>query len=220
MIDYIKGKIIEKLYNNILIIELSNIALKVYTDSFTYNKVKINSIEKLYKEYLTFYSKLNLHEVSYQDQAIELHSFVKEQMKIDYLTEKLDGKFTKLFEFTELQENKKSAEKMDKLTIMGAIFLPPSLMIAVFSMGIFDYEQSEHSLYVAVIAMVFSILVTIGFINLKEKAKKIKEMIVPAVVITIITLLMVLVPIKFIGEKKEKPIEVKIVKDQHFKIDK
>jgi len=167
-------------------------------------------LTKLYQRYLTFYNRLYFKEVTHQDQGIELYDIARKQMKIDEHMEKLDGKFTKLFEFAKMQSDDKSAEKMDKLTIMGAIFLPPSLMIALFSMGIFDYNQSEGSLYIAVIAMVFSILLAVGFINFKVKSKKIKEMILPAVIITVVTLLTVLVPIKLIGEKADKPNDVNI----------
>ena len=174
--------------------------------------INTEKLSDLYQRYLTFYNRLYFKEVTHQDQGIELYDMARKQMKIDEHIEKLDGKFTKLFEFAKMQSDDVSAEKMDKLTVMGAIFLPPSLMIALFSMGIFDYEQSEKSLYVAVMAMVVSILLTLGWINFREKAKKIKELFVPSIIITVVTLLMVLVPIKFIGEKIEKPTEVKIVK--------
>jgi hypothetical protein len=175
------------------------------------DSIDIEKLTKLYQRYLTFYNRLYFKEVTHQDQGIELYDMARKQMKIDDHIEKLDGKFAKLFEFAKIQSDDKNSEKMDKLTIMGAIFLPPSLMIALFSMGIFEYEQSERSLYVAVIAMVVSILLAVGFINFKEKSKKIKEMILPAVLITVITLLMVLIPIKLIGEKEDKTNDVKIV---------
>ncbi|HHS91721.1 MAG TPA: hypothetical protein ENK82_00095 [Campylobacterales bacterium] len=187
-----------------------------------------DKLTQLYQRYLVFYNRLYFKEVTHQDQGIELYNLARKQMTIDEHIEKLDSKFTKLFEFAELQARKrqeklekerliiekeadaKQSAKMDKLTIMGAIFLPPSLMIAWFSMGIFEYEQSETSLYIAVISIVISVLLTISFINYKEKANKIKEMILPAIVITIITMLMALIPIKLIGEKKNKVNDVNI----------
>lgn len=128
-------------------------------------------LTKLYQRYLIFYNRLYFKEVTHQDQGIELYDMARKQMKIDEHMEKLDGKFTKLFEFAELQERKRKKEfdekklelekeaeekrskAMDNLTIMGAIFLPPSLMVALFSMGIFDYAKGWFSLSVGLTAI-------------------------------------------------------------------
>jgi len=174
--------------------------------------LETEKLTTLYQRYLTFYNRLYFKEVTHQDQGIELYDMARKQMKIDEHMEKLDGKFTKLFEFAKMQSDDANGAKMDKLTVMGAIFLPPSLMIALFSMGIFDYAQSEKSLFIAVIAMVISAILTIGFINFKEEAKKLKGFILPAIIITVVTLSLVLGSIKLIGEKESKAIEVKVVK--------
>ena len=128
-------------------------------------------LTKLYQRYLTFYNRLYFKEVTHQDQGIELYDMARKQMKIDEHMEKLDGKFTKLFEFAELQDRKrqetfekeklelekkaeeKQSSAMNNLTLMGAVFLPPSLMVALFSMGIFDYAKGWISLAVGLLAI-------------------------------------------------------------------
>lgn len=112
-----------------------------------------DKLTKLYQRYLTFYNRLYFKEVTHQEQGIELYDMARKQMKIDEHIKKLDGKFTKLFKFAKLQSDDADANKMDKLTIMGAIFLPPSLMVALFSMGIFEYDKSWSSLTIGLVAI-------------------------------------------------------------------
>ena len=173
--------------------------------------IDTEKLTNLYQRYLTFYNRLYFKEVTHQDQGIELYDMARKQMKIDDHMEKLDGKFTKLFEFAKMQSDDKSAKKMNMLTVMGAIFLPPSFMMSLFGIGLFEYEQSVKSLSIGIFFIVLSAVLTVGFINFTEKSKKIKEMIVPTIVIAIVMLLMVLVPIKLIGEKADKPNDVKVV---------
>lgn len=144
-------------FNMILILLTSKASIIKFSDSVvTESDFKHNSIEKLYKEYLTFYSKLNLHEVSYQNQAMELHSFVKEYMEIDYLTEKLDDKFTKLFDYTQMKREEASNERLMRISKLGAIFLPPTLMAGIYGMNIYDFRQDNQTISIALVAMLMS----------------------------------------------------------------
>jgi len=77
-------------------------------------------------------------------------------MRIDEHMEKLDNKFSKLFEYADLKVNNETNDYMNKLTVMGAVFLPPSIMIALFSMGIFDYKQSIDALSIGFSSIVLS----------------------------------------------------------------
>lgn len=101
-------------------------------------------LTKLYQRYLTFYNRLYFKELTHQDQGIELYNIARKQMSIDEHIEKLDKKFGKLFEFAKIQSDDKNNEKMDKLTYLGAVFLPPSLMVAILSLGIFNYDNIDN----------------------------------------------------------------------------
>jgi hypothetical protein len=168
--------------------------------------IDTEKLTKLYQRYLTFYNRLYFKEVTHQDQGIELYDMARKQMKIDEHIEKLDGKFTKLFEFAKIQSDDKNSEKMDRLTVMGAIFLPPSLMIALFSMGIFEYEQSVESLGVGIFFIVLSAVLTFGFIKLEEKIKKIGSILL----VSIVSVAMIILSLKMIGEKANKVNDVNI----------
>jgi Mg2+ and Co2+ transporter CorA len=131
---------------------------------------EIDRLTKLYKRYLIFYNRLYFKEVTHQDQGIELYDMARKQMKIDEHMEKLDNKFIKLFSFAELQSSNESQDKMDKLTIMGAIFLPPSLLVALFSMGIYDYDKSFVSLFIGLGATFASAV--LGYVAIRKIIKK------------------------------------------------
>jgi len=97
-------------------------------------KLDVEKLTKLYKKYLVFYNRLYFKEVTHQDQGIELYDIARKQMKIDEHMEKLDGKFTKLFDFADLQEEKVRNKSLDNIQIFGAAFLVPSFVATIFGL--------------------------------------------------------------------------------------
>ena len=134
------------------------------------NKKDIDKLEKLYELYLTFYNRLYFKEITHQDQGIELYEMIRKQMRIDEHIEKLDNKFTKLFEFADLQATKKHD---DLLQLISGVFIFPSLMIALLSMGIFDYQKSWISLITGLIAVLLSGI--IGYKAFDRVIKRVKD---------------------------------------------
>jgi hypothetical protein len=82
---------------------------------------------ELYGRYLTFYNRLYFREVTHQDQGIELYDIGLKQMKIVEHIDKLDGKFTKLHDFASLKQNNRETAKVNRLTILGSMFVIPSI---------------------------------------------------------------------------------------------
>jgi len=144
-------------------------------------EVHTQKLEDLYDKYLIYYNRLYFKEITHQDQGIELYDIGIKQMRIGDHVDKLDGKFEKLFNFMRLKaekanatrlneqkklneeieekrakEEKKRSAEMDNLTKLGAVFLPPSLTVALLSMSIFDYDQSYTSLMVGLGAVALS----------------------------------------------------------------
>lgn len=121
---------------------------------------EIDRLQPLYERYLTFYNRLYFKEVTHQDQGIELYDIARKHMRIDEHIEKLDTKFTKLFDFANLQSTKREEEEKEKIqnffNLISGIFIFPSLMIALLSMSIYDYDTSLRSLIVGLIAIVAS----------------------------------------------------------------
>jgi len=173
----------------------------------TNKNIEIKKLTKLYQRYLTFYNRLYFKEVTHQEQGIELYEIARKQMKIDEHMEKLDNKFNKLFEFAKIQSDSESSDKMDKLTYLGAIFLPPSLMVAILSIGIFDYNNTDN-----IAGWVFgSIMLTVifGIFSIFKSFQKKSMAILYGVLFTMIVLIAYG---NIDAGHQEKPVDVKIVK--------
>ena len=94
----------------------------------------IGKLKLLYEKYLSFYNRLYFKEITHQDQGIELYDIALKQMKIPEHMEKLDGKFTKLHDFANLQAEKRGAERMNLFTKIVSVLAFPSLVIAFLEM--------------------------------------------------------------------------------------
>ena len=134
------------LYKSIMLIVLATRAsIKMFTDEIVTNRnLSDGSFSLLYEKYLLFNSKLNLKEITHQQQGIELYNLARKQMRIEEEQESLEKKFTTLFALSNFKSDEVNSKSMDKLTLLGAIFLPPSLMVAILSIGIFDYNNTDN----------------------------------------------------------------------------
>jgi len=125
-----------------------------------------NRLTKLYAKYLNFYNRLYFKEVTHQDQGIELYDTALKQMRIVEHIEKLDGKFTKLNDFVNLKQSGRESSAMNGLNVLAATLGLPALVIAFFSIGVFEFDKSWSSL-----AIVFTITVlsaVAGYMGIKK----------------------------------------------------
>jgi len=113
-------------------------------------KGSITKLENLYDRYLTFYNRLYFKEVTHQDQGIELYDKALKQMKIPEHIEKLDGKFTKLFDYANLKQSNKESDAMNSLNLIVSALGVTGLFISIYSMGAFDFENSLKPFWWAV----------------------------------------------------------------------
>ena len=155
------------------ILRFSDEISAIATLNDTYGAERLSS---LYEKYLRFYNRIYFKEVTHQDQGIELYDMALKQMKIVEHMEKLDQKFTKLFEYARLKEEEKQNQIKEKeneikerfnsqLSILGAVFILPSLMLGLLSMSIFDYAGVEHSIWWVIIPLLFSVFAGLSFIQ-------------------------------------------------------
>ena len=110
--------------------------------------LEIDKLTRLYQLYLTFYNRIYFKEVTHQEQGIELYGMALEQMKIVDHMEKLDGKFTKLYDYSNMQVEKRTTKMMNALSIFGAVFVPISLALAVVSVSPLSKLTEKPSLYI------------------------------------------------------------------------
>jgi hypothetical protein len=130
----------------------------------------ITRLDKLYARFLRFYNRLYFHEVSHQDQGIELYDLAMEQMRIKQHMNKLDGKFAKLFEYANLKENERETEAFNLLSLLISVLGIPSLILSIFSLGVFDFERSYRSLFT--VLGVSALSGYLAWIGIKEWLKR------------------------------------------------
>ena len=120
------------------ITHISNIEKSKNTDDGIADKVS-----SLYMQYIRFVNKIYFREVTAQTQGIELYQLLQAQCNIEKQVKDLDNELNELHNYvlqiTEralVQQEEKRNNRLEQLTILGAIFLPPSLILALYGVSI------------------------------------------------------------------------------------
>ena len=98
----------------------------------------------LYKRYLDFLNQLYFKELTAQDQGIELYEKAVSIMKIEVFLKDLDNEISELHAYVEMLEDKSEKEEMQKLSKMGAIFLPGTFIAGVLGMNIYPSNLIDN----------------------------------------------------------------------------
>ena len=98
----------------------------------------------LYKRYLDFLNQLYFKEITAQDQGIELYEKAVSIMKIEVFLKDLDNEISELHAYVEMLEDKSEKEEMQKLSKMGAIFLPGTFIAGVLGMNIYPSNLIDN----------------------------------------------------------------------------
>jgi hypothetical protein len=94
----------------------------------------VKRVGNLYKRYIYFVNKVYHQEVTGQDQGIELYDLLKGHMRISSHLDKLNNEIQELHEYAVLLEEKSGTEAIKNLTLIGALFLVPTFLVAFFDM--------------------------------------------------------------------------------------
>ena len=117
-------------------------------------------VRNLYKNYLRFKNKIYFRELTAQDQGIELYEKALEITKIEKEINDLANEINALHTYVNIITEKETNEKMNKLTEMGAVFLPATLVVGFFGMNTFPDKliNNPTGLFLSVIIMILSIV--------------------------------------------------------------
>jgi hypothetical protein len=174
---------------------------------------------KLYKRYLDFLNQLYFKEITAQDQGIELYEQAVKIMKIEAFLKDLDNEISELHEYVEMledrkrgDEEKKRNQRLEKISELGAVFLPPTLLAGIYGANIFDFDQSWSSLIIGFISMI--LVSGVGYLSVKKKLEPLWA--------TLSMLLIIVGSVVLIGKKfdeikidnVEKNITIKIEKEK------
>jgi len=131
-------------------------------------------VGKLYQRYIRFVNRIYFREVTAQVQGIELYDKLHEQSRLreqveslkleihelhNYALQMLEQERVRQEELQTKQEIKRN-ERLEQLTILGAVFLPPSLLLALFGVSVLG--EVNESCEIKVLCLLALLIVLSG----------------------------------------------------------
>ncbi len=106
---------------------------------FIFNK-KVDlskQIKEIYENYIIFLNRIYFREVTSQIQGIELYSMFQAAMNLEKEVKDLDGEIQELFEYQNMQEQR-------KLNKIATLFLPITLITSFLGMNTFTFDENKN----------------------------------------------------------------------------
>jgi len=123
--------------------DVSNIAKDIDTKDI------VSHVNDIYKNYIKFINKYYFREITAKDQGLELYEKALDILKVERDVKDLDREIAELFKYVELQSEKKSAEenkkinkKLEKIQLIGGVFLGASVLTGFFGMNVGNTDNS------------------------------------------------------------------------------
>jgi hypothetical protein len=138
-----------------------------------------DKISDFYREYIRFVNQIYFREITAQEQGIEMYDMIQEKMKIEEQVKDLDNEIGELHHYATLLENNEQNRRMTMITILGAIFLPATIMIGIFGINTMPNSTDLPTFlfngkpYIPFwISLIFIVCVTIFLVRLFDKKLK------------------------------------------------
>jgi len=157
-------------------------------------------VSELQKKYLQFINKIYFREITAFEQGIDLYERVVRSMEIERDVKALDQEIEELRNYASLKEENRKNNLLQKITVIGTLFLIPSLLISYLGINMIDNNLCTPHPYKALFAALVIIVLPIAtWFSIRKrigiKPDK-KNSITPVIVIVIIVLIiMILFPI-------------------------
>lgn len=133
--------------------------------------------EDIYEKYLGFLNKLYFKEVTAQDQGIELYNQAMKVMDIEKYMNDLNHEITQLHAYINMKKEKERNDKLEFISKIGAILLPPSVLAGLFGMNVLILDESFWNQSFALLIIILSGFIGLSFTNssIKNKPENIKK---------------------------------------------
>jgi len=111
-------------------------------------------VSKLYKRYIQFVNRFYFREITAKDQGLEIYEKAMSILNIQRDIKDLDAEIEELHKFVEIQTEKETADKMNTLTWIGGVLLPPSIVTGFLGMNTLSglskyawFDKSDYGLW-------------------------------------------------------------------------
>ncbi|CAA6823154.1 MAG: Unknown protein, partial [uncultured Sulfurovum sp.] len=129
-------------------------------------------VQELYEYYIKFVNRLHFRVLTHQDQGIELYEIARKISKFDKEIKDLDEEISELHTYIEMKAERRRNQRLERISELGAIFLPPTLLASIYGSNIFDFNTSAFSMIIGLVSIL--IVATLGFGVIKFKSKVVK----------------------------------------------
>ena len=129
------------------------------------DKEVAKKISILYKAYIRFVNKLYFREVTPQEQGIEMYEIAQNVMNIKRDIKDLDNEIAELHSYMNMIEEKSRNDRLEVISKIGAIFLPPTLLAGMFGMNMINFSQNPLFAFIAVILIFLSSIISYGLLE-------------------------------------------------------
>ncbi len=169
------------------------------TQNNDHHKQSLKEIEQINEAYLKFVNQLYFREVTAQEQGIEIYDQMQKMMRIERDIKDLNREIDELYQYASFLEEKETNARMEKLTVLGAIFLIPTLITSFLGMNIFgdkfsrEFEQYASCYSWGLIALLLALAVVTYFSFRKYKLKsKIFKIVLYSLIMLITIIIMII----------------------------
>jgi len=133
-------------------------------------------VSSLYKYYIRFVNKIYFREVTAQEQGIELYDKASELMNIERDVKSLDEEIAELHTYVSMKaeekqviEAEKREQRLETISKLGAVFLPPALLSGILGMNSATYMNDGVSIVASLFAIAFSAFLGFVMVAIEEK---------------------------------------------------
>lgn len=99
-------------------------------------------VAELHRRYIRFVNRIYFREVTAQVQGIELYDKLHDQCRLRDQVESLKQEIDELHTYVDQAQEAERNARLEQLTLLGTILLPPSLIIAVFGVNTINEVNS------------------------------------------------------------------------------
>lgn len=124
-----------------MILKFSADASDMCKDTNRGDKETVKTTKNLLVEYTRFINQFFYREITAQEQGIELYNMLQEHLRVEYQAKELEKEINDLHRNADLIERHSSAESLEKITVLGGIFLIPSLIAAFVHAEWFNVDE-------------------------------------------------------------------------------
>ena len=166
-------------------------------------------VQTMYEYYIKFVNKLYFRELTFQDQGIELYRIAKSIMDFDKEIKDLDNEISELHIYISLKNEKSRNNRLETISELGALFLPPTLLAGIYGANIFDFNQTVESVSIGLVSMLLVSLFGFGIIKSKNSIMKIVFVLLAIVVMVGSVFLIDKKPDRIQEESRAKETQIK-----------